>query len=93
MKPVIELRSDMRVKTRYGLWFARVFTAGAMFVSGLWIGQGLVKSTELNKQESFAVGVDVYDECRRTFGEKAAGKCQYLAYVAYRSGWKERGKK
>ena len=101
MEPVIELRSEMRVRP-WKLWAGCVLLTGLVFVSGLWIGRSLVNPSELNRQEAESVAYDVFQECDKQFiphgkdlwsTQMANEKCQKLFNFALDSGGKKREKK
>lgn len=105
MEPVIELRSEMRVRPKWIDWLLLAFGPVFIFSSGFYIGSWLSNptiSSELNRQEAQDVATDVFIKCDELFiphgknlyvTQLSNDKCQELFNIALDSGWKKREKK
>ena len=108
MEPIIELRSEMRVrpwaKYRLGLFIliSPWILIGIGFGIGYWIGSPRLVSSELNRQAAQNVAYDVFKKCDQLFipeGKSeyvtriANRKCTELFNIALDSGYRAREKK
>ena len=104
MDPVIELRSEMRLKKRFWFdsWLIIGVAALGIFGLGLWIGERSASQPEINRRQAYGVAVEVVMRCEELFirnkatkyeKKLASDKCQEIFNVALESGYRVREKK
>lgn len=79
MKP-IELRSEMRVKSRYRLGLFLIIAPWLLIGLGYWLGSPTV-SSELNRQEAFNIAVEISNKCDTLFIPAGKGEKITIQFI------------
>ena len=69
MDPVIELRSEMRLKKRFRFdsWLIIGVAALGIFGLGLWLGERTASQPDISRRQAYAVAVEVMLKCDEMF--------------------------